>query len=117
MSGLIGAYLFYALYAVPLVLIYGLPVSCFSDFLGKRIDGTKRWVVALLIHVFFGFGFTFVFILIVEPNLLKTEFIFSGITFFFIWGATLSSLVYWAVDEYIRCKNEGRWNLNKGVTN
>ncbi|MFC4410485.1 hypothetical protein ACFOZY_08615 [Chungangia koreensis] len=113
MTGSFGAYFFYAMYAVPLVWVYGLPVSCLSDFIVKKLEGAGRMCVALLIHVLFGFGFTFIFTLLLEPDLFKSEHFFSGISFFFIWSATLSSLVFWAVDEYNRCRITGEWVICK----
>lgn len=103
-TGSFGAYLFYAMYAVPLVLIYGLPVSCLSDFLTKKISEVRRVLTAFLIHVSFGVAFTFIFTFVLEPDLYQSGHFFNDITLSFFWGATLSSLLFWAVDEYIRCK-------------
>lgn len=107
-TGMFSAYFFYAIYAIPLVLIYGLPVSCLSDFLTRKFVEARRIRVAFFIHVLFGLGFPFLFTLLLEPDLYQSGNLFNDITFFFVWGSTLSSFVFWAVDEYIRCKQTGR---------
>lgn len=75
-----------------------------SEFLTKKISGSRPLLTAFLIHVSFGVAFTFIFTFVLEPDLYQSGHFFNDITLSFFWGATLSSLLFWAVDEYIRCK-------------
>jgi len=77
--------------AFPFVLLIGVPVSCFSDYLTKKLNGIQRNLVALFIHSTFG--------LIAG---LVISFFFESL---FLVGVTMiAALLFWLVDEILRKK-------------
>ncbi|GEM_PF-1673562 len=86
----------FSLWVSPITLLYGLPVSFLSDFVGKRLQGRVRSLTALFVHLFFAVLFGF----IVPMN--GSLPIFSGEVDFSVIFATIVALFFWIVDEWLR---------------
>ncbi|WP_214482263.1 hypothetical protein [Bacillus sp. SM2101] len=95
--------LWISLIAIPVILIYGLPVSFLSEKLTKQFTNNKRIFWALVIHVVFGFGFVFIAGLIFETEMLIWDFIqFWRKYEVFLFPSLVTSICFWGVDEVIR---------------
>lgn len=95
--GLLG---FISLYVIPLILLFGVPVSILSDKVTLNLTGFIRLVCAFFIHVFFGVVFSFIFVLLADGSLLTP--LSDPIDRVILLGASLTSIVFWFVDEIIR---------------
>ncbi|WP_243300065.1 hypothetical protein [Bacillus litorisediminis] len=95
--GLLG---FISLYVIPLILLYGVPISIFSDKVTLKISGFIRFVCAFFIHLFFGFVFACLFALITDFSLLTP--LNDPIDRFILLGASGTSIVFWLIDELLR---------------
>jgi hypothetical protein len=92
-----------SLFVLPGVLLYGLPVSVLSDKLTKSLNGFKRVLLSLVIHLFFGLSFVFIIGIFIAPENLFTSFNqFWRDAYLFFAFSTLVSLLYWSVDEVLR---------------
>ncbi|MBT2695676.1 hypothetical protein [Bacillus sp. ISL-55] len=93
-----GVGLFFGMYILPIVLIYGIPSSILSDFLTRRTGGLKRMAAAGLLHVFLGALFVVVPTLIfaTEQSNWLTSIRNNGFLFFY---AVLSAFFFWCFDE------------------
>ncbi|KGX90122.1 hypothetical protein [Pontibacillus marinus] len=78
----------------PFILLYGVPVTFFSDYVTKQFSGVKRAFLAMIFHLFFGGIFPVLLGLI--QDLSKTE---ANEVFI---GAITFSFFFWAFDEVIR---------------
>lgn len=85
---IVGIYLF------PILLIYGVPASVFSDFVTKKLKSFPRVILALIMHLFLAALF------VVTPALLSGSEIFN---FYFIISL-LSSFLFYCSDEFLRSK-------------
>jgi hypothetical protein len=93
--------LFFGMYILPIVLIYGIPSSILTDFLTRRTDGLKRMAAAGLFHVFLGALFVAVPILIFD---METGNWLASIhnNGFFFFSAVVSAFIFWCLDEALR---------------
>jgi hypothetical protein len=96
-----GIGLFFGMYILPIVLIYGIPSSILSDFLTRRTDGYKRMAAAGLLHVFLGALFVAVptFLFDVEQGNWLTSVRNNG---FFFLSAVMSAFIFWCFDEALK---------------
>ncbi|MCG7344480.1 hypothetical protein MHZ92_10065 [Sporosarcina sp. ACRSL] len=67
--------LFVLIFAAPVVLFFGLPVTILSDQLNKRFEGKKRMIASFVTHLFFAISFVVLVILITESRFIFTDFI------------------------------------------
>ncbi|KAB8138068.1 hypothetical protein F9U64_06370 [Gracilibacillus oryzae] len=86
------------LMASPYILLYGVPVSFFSDFISKRFIGRVRMLIAFLVHILFAFLFGLIGVLNNNIPLLGLE-VDAGIVF-----AVIVAFFFWLVDELLRIK-------------
>src|SRR4051812_4591639 len=54
----------FSLNAIPIILLYSLPISSLSDHVTKKLVGKHRIFISLFIHLFFGFSFIFILVFI-----------------------------------------------------
>jgi hypothetical protein len=96
-----GIGLFFGMYILPIVLIYGIPSSIFTDFLTRRTRGLKRMATAGSLHVFLGALFVAVPTLIfdMEQGSWLTSIHNNG---FFFFSAVVSAFIFWCLDEALR---------------
>jgi hypothetical protein len=96
------------MYILPILLIYGVPVSVFSDFVTYRLTGYIRGFIALLIHLSFAVLFILIPVLISnrEWNTIFSDFynLLDNYYFFFL-ASIISSIIFWFIDEFIRCNS------------
>lgn len=92
--------LFVLIFAAPVVLFFGIPVTMLSDQINKKFKGKKRMYASLVIHLFFAISFVVLFILITESRFIFTD--FNGFDWYFLIPATVYSSVIWCVDERLR---------------
>jgi hypothetical protein len=106
--GEMGFGLVLGMYILPILLIYGVPVSVLSDFVTYRLAGYIRGLIALLIHLSFAVLFILIPVLISIGD-LKVIFIdFYSLLdnyFFFFLASIISSIIFWFIDEFIRCNS------------
>ena len=99
-----GFVLLVGMYAFPVLLLYGAPVSIASDFITKKLVGVIRGVSSLLIHLFLAALFIFVPLVFYEwdKGLL---FIVKSLSqnFVFFVGLLCASL-FWCADEFFKSK-------------
>ncbi|MFS0823235.1 hypothetical protein [Bacillus sp. 1P02SD] len=75
----------------PFMLLIGLPVSIFSDYLTKNLNGKQRFKKAFLIYIIFGLIIGLVLCFFFEH-------------FFLVVITIVASLIFWIVDEILRKK-------------
>lgn len=92
--------LFVLIFAAPVVLFFGIPVTMLSDKINERFKGKKRMYASLVTHLFFAISFVVLFILITESRFIFTD--FNGFDWYFLIPATVYSSVIWCVDERLR---------------
>jgi hypothetical protein len=94
--------IFLGMYLLPILVIYGIPSSFFSDWATRRVKGWSRGVLAFLIHL------TFALLFVLVPS-----FMIGGLdeliaivkywyTHFFVIMSLLSSSLFWGVDELLK---------------
>lgn len=93
-SGQTGLAIIVGIYLFPILLIYGVPASVFSDFVTKKLKSFPRVILALFMHLFLAALF------VVTPALLSGSEIFN---FYFIISL-LSSFLFYCSDEFLRSK-------------
>lgn len=96
-----GVGLFFGMYILPIILIYGIPSSIFSDFLTRSTNRVKRMAAAGLLHVFLGALF------VLLPTLLfdlgnGNWFMNIRNNSFFFFTAVVSAFNFWCFDEVIK---------------
>lgn len=99
------------LYAFPVILLYGLPVSLLSEKITKGCSDRKRMWMSFIIHVSLGMGFIFIVGFIFEFRMLVTELSrFWQIYIDMFIASALTTIIFWAIDEGTRCycQNEHR---------
>lgn len=82
---------FILLFASPVILILGISVSVFSDFVLEHKYGKSRFILAFGIHIFFGLFFGIVLTYVGEGNV------------YFV-ASTIASVVVWITDELLKVK-------------
>ncbi|MFC6233430.1 hypothetical protein ACFQI7_37585 [Paenibacillus allorhizosphaerae] len=93
--GLIFTYII----AIPVSLIYGVPISMLSDILNNQFSGKKRGFFSLIVHLFFGICFVYL-IMVLDSRFYLTE--FNMFDLYFLVASTIISFIFWAVDEILR---------------
>ena len=98
----IGIGIFFGMYLLPIIFIYGIPSSVLSDYATKSLTGTKRIVASFLLHLFLATLFVPI------PMWISGSTWFSGITglldvFFFI-SALITAILFWSTEELIKNK-------------
>ncbi|MDN4072918.1 hypothetical protein [Fictibacillus terranigra] len=91
----IGIYLVMILYVVPIVFLYGIPVSILCDYLTKSVAHNKLFSFGL--YVFFGGLFIFVYGLIFLPDFKLIELLKSSMPIFTL--SIISSILFWIINE------------------
>jgi hypothetical protein len=94
-----GLIIFTYIFAIPVILIYGLPVSILSDKLNNRFIGIKRSIYSLLVHLTFGIIFVYL-LMIIDSRFYLTE--FNDIDLYVLTGSIIISVAFWLMDETIR---------------
>ncbi|MBO8173069.1 MAG: hypothetical protein H0Z33_14410 [Bacillaceae bacterium] len=92
-----------ALYAVPAIFLYGLPVSLLSDYVTGRVHATghtRRWL-AFIIHLAFGMGFILIWGLLFDADWLFGYDYWMGLDPFRS-PSVIASVLFWMVDEILR---------------
>ncbi|WLR57369.1 hypothetical protein LC048_11225 [Mesobacillus subterraneus] len=96
-----GVGLFFGMYILPIILIYGIPSSILSDFFTRKTYGGKRFAAAAFHHIFLGALFVAVPTLIFDAE--NGNWIGSirnnGFIFF---TAVVSAFIFWCLDEAIK---------------
>ncbi|TDQ40724.1 hypothetical protein [Aureibacillus halotolerans] len=85
-----------SLWVAPFIVLYGVPVSFLSDFIGRRLQESIRRTVACGVHLIFGVLFGFVYPMNVQHSILGVE-IDRGSLY-----ATTVALFFWIIDELLR---------------
>ena len=95
--------IFYGMFLLPIVLIFGTLSSIYSDSLTKRLKGFKRMFMAFIIHVFSGALLIIISKLLSEHDRDRFVLELSGLlnNFFFV-SAVSSAFIFWFIDELIR---------------
>lgn len=103
--GGIGIAIFFGMYLLPIIFIYGIPSSMLSDYATKSLRGTKRIIVALLIHLFLAATFVPITMLIsgykIDTWLSEATGLFD--VFLFI-HALIAAFLFWFTDELMKNK-------------
>ncbi len=86
----------FSLFISPYIILYGVPVTFLSDYLGKQLTGHLRFFVACIAHLFFGVLFGFIFKMGSVISLFVVEVNEAS-----IYGA-ITAFIFWAIDELIR---------------
>jgi hypothetical protein len=73
----------------PFILLLGVPVSIFSDYRSKNLNGKQRYARAFLIHIIFG----------LIAGVVISYFLES---IFLILVTLLAAVVFWLADEIFR---------------
>ena len=92
--------LFVLIFATPIVLIFGMPVTFLTDLITNRLQEMKRRYAAFVIHLFFAVCFVVIFILLDQGRLIFTQ--FNRGDLYFLLPAVIYSFVGWYVDERLR---------------
>lgn len=88
-----GLIAFASMYMIPIIILFGVPVSILSDKICDRFIGSKRVLSSLAVHLFFGISFTFLFIIITDSRFIFTNFSFGDL--YFLVPSMLISFVGW----------------------
>ncbi|WP_391119796.1 hypothetical protein [Psychrobacillus sp. L3] len=91
---------FTSMYAIPVTLLFGVPVSILSDKMNNHFDGNKRVFFSLIVHLIFGTSFVVLFMLILDSRFILTD--FNGFDSYFVVASTLISFIGWGMDEILR---------------
>ncbi|WP_339251040.1 hypothetical protein NSQ43_13640 [Sporosarcina sp. FSL W8-0480] len=94
---------FISWFAIPVILLYGLPVSLLSEKLTKRHSNNKRICWSFVIHIIFGLGLIFIVGLLFESQTLLQDFsqFWRSNEIFFI-ASIITSICFWIIDESLR---------------
>jgi len=87
------------MYAIPFILLYGVPASIISDKFTTRFKGSIRRHMALIFHLFCGTVVPFIMYFL--QGLSFQEYWIQWGRLMFI-ASTLGSLVFWSVEEILR---------------
>ncbi|MDW0117159.1 hypothetical protein QTL97_09440 [Sporosarcina thermotolerans] len=94
---------FISWFAIPVILLNGLPVSLLSEKLTKRFSNNQRICWSFVIHAIFGLGFIFIVGLLFESQTLIRDFsqFWRSYEMFFI-ASIITSICFWVIDECLR---------------
>ena len=96
--------LFISWIALPVIFLYGFPVSLLSEKLTSSISSNYRMLCSLLIHIIFGVSFVFIAGLLFETQTLLTNFNAFWNSYEVIFIASIGiSLCFWFIDEGLKC--------------
>ena len=95
-----GLMLFLFIFAAPVVLFFGIPVSILSEIISNRIMGKKRLYASFITYMFFAISFVVIFIFITESRFMFTD--YNSFDWYFLLPAIIYSSVGWCVDEIAR---------------
>ncbi|UAL47957.1 hypothetical protein K7887_03020 [Sutcliffiella horikoshii] len=97
---------FFGMYLMPIIFIYGIPSSMLSDYATKSLMGTKRIIVALFIHLFLAATFVPIPMLIsgykIDTRFSEATGLFD--VFLFI-HALIAAFLFWLTDELMKNKS------------
>ncbi|MFD1019510.1 hypothetical protein [Thalassobacillus hwangdonensis] len=91
---LIGTAIFTIIVIFPIIFVYGLPVTFLSDYLTRKLTGTRRSLTALGVHLLFGLLFAPLYALVIEHS--------SFTMLLSLLGAATVAVSFWAIDEVLR---------------
>lgn len=84
--------------AIPVTLIYGVPISILSDMmLNNQFSGKKRGFCSLIVHLFFGLSFVYL-IMVLDSRFYLTQ--FNRFDLYFLVASTIISFIFWAMDGF-----------------
>ncbi|MFS0673527.1 hypothetical protein [Ornithinibacillus sp. 179-J 7C1 HS] len=89
----------FSIYLAPFIILYAIPVTFLSDYVGRRFVGNVRVSVAFMVHLVFGVLFGFIFPSNASFSLYGVE-IDTAIIF-----ASITALLFWTIDELLRKNN------------
>lgn len=92
--------LFALIFAAPVVLFFGIPVTILSDKINMRFKGKNRMYASLVTHLFFALSFVVLFVLISESRFIVTD--LNDFDWYLLIPAIVYSSVIWCVDERLR---------------
>lgn len=95
-----GLMIFTSMYAIPVTLLFGVPISILSDKMNARFIGKKRVFFSLAFHLVFGISFIVFFMLFVDARFILTDFNWGDL--YFLVASTIYSFVGWGMDEILR---------------
>lgn len=95
-----GLIAFTSIYAIPITLLFGVPVSILSDKMNSRFESNKRVFFSLVVHLFFSTSFIVLLMLILDSRFILTDFNASDL--YFLVASTLISFIGWGMDEILR---------------
>lgn len=91
---------FTSMYTIPIILLFGIPMSILSDKMNNRFAGKIRVFTSLIVHLLFGTSFVVLFMLILDSRFILTN--FNSFDSYFLVASTLISFVGWGMDEILR---------------
>ena len=96
--------LFISWIALPVILLYGFPISLLSEKLTNSITSNYRILWTLLIHLVFGISFVFIVGVLFETQIILTDFSAFWNSYEVIFIASIGvSLCFWFIDEGLKC--------------
>ena len=96
--------LFISWIALPVILLYGFPISLLSEKLTNSITSNYRILWTLLIHLVFGISFIFIVGVLFETQIILTDFSAFWNSYEVIFIASIGvSLCFWLIDEGLKC--------------
>lgn len=95
-----GLIVFTYMYAIPITLLFGVPVSILSDKWSDQYSGKKRMFSSLAIYLLSGIGFVVLFMLIFDSRFILAH--FNMFDVYFLVASTLISFSGWGMDEILR---------------
>jgi hypothetical protein len=96
----LGTFWFLFFYGMPLLLLYGLPISCLSDKVTSEFSASARALVAFGFHMFFGIILVFLLHLF-NIGFFKNE-PWNDLSQLFLIFSTVGAFVVWGIDEILR---------------
>lgn len=102
--GLLG---FVSIWLVPVIILYGIPVSILSDKITKKFSGSKRLSISLTVHLFLGLLFAYLFILIFDNRYVPS--MRNPIDRSLFLGSFFSAFIFWVISERLRYKSKNRF--------
>ncbi|WP_078380786.1 hypothetical protein [Sutcliffiella halmapala] len=94
--------IFIGMYLLPILLLYGVPVSILSDFTTKRLKGVIRAILALFIHLFFATMFYLIPIYLGWEESISFSDLKTFLVNFIFMLCILASSLFWCIDEIFR---------------
>lgn len=94
--------IFLGMYLLPILVIYGIPSSIFSEWAARSVKGWTRVVLALIIHLAFAIVFVLVPTFLIGGLDELIAVVKYWYTHFFVIKSLLSSSLFWGVDELLK---------------